>query len=412
MQRKVGIALGSLFTALIEGCVGREPLGETGGSGESDSSGGSEGSTSMTSEASTGPLTTTDSDIPPCNGPEMWTDTVEIDRALVDGYDVGATLPQELCATICTSDRIFDSVTGCVLTGAEVDPDPSTSDGTTGDGTTGDGTTGDGTTGDATTGVVTTSPTSAEDSGDEGGGPGTGTATDGDVPNATVDCTFVFDTCAEGGRRSAELVTRGDCDTIDPIAGWYARMAHSEAASVTSFLRLQVELRRHGAPPELLARLWSAARDEVRHARAMRRLARARDVEPTRPRHEPRSDRTLEELARENAVEGCVAETWSALLCAWQARHCPSRELAEILRGIATDETRHAELAWEIDAWVRARLDADARARVDAARRDAAARLVAKADTEGGEPVRAELGLPRPAAARTLADGLRAALWA
>jgi hypothetical protein len=409
MHRKYAIALGSLFSALIEGCVAREPVGSEGESGDESESGGSSGdasvSTTVTSSSTSGPMTSTsgpdtypttdpstDPTTDPCGDP--FTEISETDRALVDGYDVGQMLPLDVCAMVCTTEMYYDDIEECVLTGIEVDPDPSdTASGTGDEGTTaqdGGGTTADGTTIDPTSGSTT-------------GSSGDGTA--------TVLCTY-FVYCGEGGRRSAGLVSRGECESNDDVAAWFASMAHSEAASVTSFLRLQEELARHGAPTELRARLWDAARDEVRHARAMRRLARDKGIEPKHPEHVKVDARDLEALARENAVEGCVAETWSALLCAWQARHCKSAELAEILRGIAEDETRHAELAWAIDAWARARLDDDACDRIDAARREAAQRLVAIASELGGLGMRDALGLPRPAAARTLASGLQAALWA
>lgn len=382
MQRKYAVAMGALFTALIEGCVARIPVGSDEDSGDESDSGSESGDATGTSTSgpnttsTSGPMTstsgpdtwpTTDPSTDPTSDPcgDEFVETSEIDASLVAGYDVGQSLPLDVCTAVCMSEQYYDDIESCVLTGLQVDSE--TSEGTSSDSG-----------GDAT---------------------------------ATVECTY-FAYCGEGGRRSAGLVSRGDCESDDGVAAWFASMAHSEAASVTSFLRLQEELAEHGAPAELRSRLWEAARDEVRHARAMRRLARSKGVEPRTPEHVKVDARDLEAIARENAVEGCVAETWSALLCAWQARHCPSPELAEILRGIAADETRHAELAWAIDAWARARLDEAACARIDAARREAAQRLVAMASELGGIGMRDQLGLPRPAAARTLATGLSAALWA
>ncbi|HWB77343.1 MAG TPA: ferritin-like domain-containing protein [Nannocystaceae bacterium] len=388
MQRKYAVAMGALFTALIEGCVARVPVGSDEDSGDESESGESSADATGTStsgpntSSTSGPMTstsgpdtwptTTDPTIDPTSNPcgDSFDETSEIDASLVAGYDVGQSLPLDICTMVCMSEQYYDDIQSCVLTGLEVDSQ--TSEGDTGEGST------------------------TESGGDR---------------TATVECTY-FAYCGEGGRRSAGLVSRGDCESSDGVAAWFASMAHSEAASVTSFLRLQEELAEHGAPAELRARLWEAARDEVRHARAMRRLARENGVEPKTPEHVKIDARDLEAIARENAVEGCVAETWSALLCAWQARHCPSPELAEILRGIADDETRHAELAWAIDAWARARLDDDACARIDVARREAAEKLVAMASELGGLGMRDALGLPAPKAARTLASGLQAALWA
>jgi rubrerythrin len=189
-------------------------------------------------------------------------------------------------------------------------------------------------------------------------------------------------------------------------------MAHNEAASVVSFVRLQGELAAHGAPADLLEQVRRAARDEVRHARVMGRLARNHGAQPVRPTHVDVGVRPLAEIARENAIEGCVAETWSALLCTWQARHSVDPEIAAALRQIAVDETRHAELAWSLAAWMRGRLDAATNASIDAEREAAAATLVPSLEITMGASARAALGLPSTEAARILASGLQAAMAA
>ncbi len=74
-------------------------------------------------------------------------------------------------------------------------------------------------------------------------------------------------------------------------------------------------------------------------------------VDPPRPR-------SLAALARENAVEGCVRETWAALLAAYQAMSAEDPAFRALMAEVAVDERRHAELAWAIDAWARTRLSA------------------------------------------------------
>src|SRR5260221_408672 len=59
----------------------------------------------------------------------------------------------------------------------------------------------------------------------------------------------------------------------DPIAAWFAEAAWLEAASIGAFRRLARELRAHGAPAHLIASANVCARDEIRHARMMARLA-------------------------------------------------------------------------------------------------------------------------------------------
>jgi hypothetical protein len=82
--------------------------------------------------------------------------------------------------------------------------------------------------------------------------------------------------------------------------------------------------------------------------------------------------RELEAIARENAVEACVGETYGALAAAWQADHARDAEVRDVMRAIAPDELRHAALGWAIDTWAKTRLPSEANARVKAAR-DAAA---------------------------------------
>lgn len=70
---------------------------------------------------------------------------------------------------------------------------------------------------------------------------------------------------------------------------------------------------------------------------------------------------------------------------------------------IARDETRHAALAHEVDAWLRPKLDRAARRRVECARNDALDQLrrelaICRAD--------ATLGTPDGAAAVAFADRL------
>jgi hypothetical protein len=77
---------------------------------------------------------------------------------------------------------------------------------------------------------------------------------------------------------------------------------------------------------------------------------------------------SLESLARDNAVEGCVRETWGALLALRQASRAADPCVRATMSRIARDEIRHAELAWDIERWLRPRLSVSQRQRVRAAR--------------------------------------------
>ncbi|HEY5924025.1 MAG TPA: hypothetical protein VIV11_20235 [Kofleriaceae bacterium] len=213
--------------------------------------------------------------------------------------------------------------------------------------------------------------------------------------------------CGVEGRRPAGLVEPKRIDARDAVGRWLAHAAWLEAASIPAFIYLARELDQHGAPRALSRLALAAARDEVRHARIMRGIAArygaavpAVDVALPVPR-------SLEEMAIENAIEGCVRETWGAVVALWQAHRAHDPELRAIYRGIAADEARHAALGWAIDAWVRTRLDAAAHARIDAARERAVRELF-----EGHNPeALAVLGLPHGNEAHGLLARTNETVW-
>jgi hypothetical protein len=98
-------------------------------------------------------------------------------------------------------------------------------------------------------------------------------------------------------------------------------------------------------------------------------------------------------LAAENAVEGCVREAFGALVAHWQAERAGDPVVRAAKKRIARDETRHAALAFEVDAWAQGRLDAPARKRVSDARARARDDLLAGA-TEPPPVLREAVGLP------------------
>lgn len=185
------------------------------------------------------------------------------------------------------------------------------------------------------------------------------------------------------GRRPAGLAVATGGRGADALGDHFARMSELEAASVTAFERLVGELEQHGAPTGLVQKAKRARRDEIRHARVTRRLAARFGARPASVRIATQSARTLEAMALENAVEGCVRETFGALVAHFQAASAKDPAIRETLGIIATDETRHAALGWEVASWAEERLERAANARVLAARADAVKTLAA----EIAEPV-------------------------
>jgi hypothetical protein len=227
---------------------------------------------------------------------------------------------------------------------------------------------------------------------------------------ASIDalaCHFVeINTCGGAGRAPANTTrpTLRDAST----AAWLATTAALESASVRAFRELRSDLAAHRAPRALLRRASRAARDEARHTRSMRSLARRRGRStPLRSwslsSHETPS---LEQLATQNAVEGCVREAFAALLAHHQARHATNAEMRAAMKKIAQEETEHAALSFAVDAWALARLPLDARARVESARASAVRELI-QSPLPALDPTAAqELGLPSVCVAARLATRL------
>lgn len=195
------------------------------------------------------------------------------------------------------------------------------------------------------------------------------------------------------------------------VGATLADIAALEAAAIAAFGELAGELRHHGAPASLVAASLRARGDEIRHARTMAALARRHGARAVAPRVRAMPPRALEAIARDNAIEGCVRETFGAAVAHLQARQATDPVMRRVFATIARDETRHAALSWSLDAWAHARLGARARKRLARDRSDAIARLRGEL-VRGHEPaLRAILGMPSHEQAQRLFDGLDAALW-
>jgi hypothetical protein len=234
----------------------------------------------------------------------------------------------------------------------------------------------------------------------------------GEPEKSSLFCPQVAN-CRDGtGRRPHDFVPRHADRTRGDIGEHFAQVAHLEAESVGAFRILRDDLAAHGAPARLVRAAGRAARDEIRHARATNALARRYGVSAeARPRKAQRPARSLELIALENAVEGCVRETYGALVATWQAREASDPEVRAAMKRIARDETRHAELSWEIAKWARGRLDTRARTRVDAAMRDAARGLAVDARAPTPASVARAIGAPPPDVATALVEALAQDLW-
>lgn len=208
------------------------------------------------------------------------------------------------------------------------------------------------------------------------------------------------------GRRPPGLVSSGTAACDEALGRFFAEAAHLEAASVPAFAQLRAELAALGAPVELQRWALAAELEEIGHTRTTARLAARFGGAPTDPQVEARPLRGAFELALDNVVEGCVRETFGALVAQHQALHAEDPEVRAAMVGIAEDETRHAELSWAVDAWLQARLSADERLVLSRARAAAVRGLARELDVEVEEALVTQAGMPRAEVAKEMLGAL------
>lgn len=145
----------------------------------------------------------------------------------------------------------------------------------------------------------------------------------------------------------------------------WARAAQFEHASVASFAQLSLQLLALGAPADLVARCHRAALDEIVHAQLAFTMAAAFGHEPLGPGPLPIAAADLDVTAvgvlRSTVRDGCVAETHAALQARRDLVEAKSTLERDTLARIATDEERHAELAFATVAWLVATFGAELR---------------------------------------------------
>jgi hypothetical protein len=121
--------------------------------------------------------------------------------------------------------------------------------------------------------------------------------------------------------------------------------------------------------------------------------------------------RSLQDIATENAVEGCVREAYGALVAMWMAERAADPEVRKAFAVIAREEAGHAELAWRVAAWIEPQLDAQGRAVVDRARHQALAVLRAEVGEEPSRELHTLAGVPGASEARRLLEAFARTLF-
>lgn len=151
------------------------------------------------------------------------------------------------------------------------------------------------------------------------------------------------------------------------LADAWLRVASVEHASIAAFSKMSLQLLALGAPADLLSACQQAALDEIDHARRCYALAgsygnQAFGPSPITELNGVTLEKiTLEQLAMESLQDGCLMEGFSAAYLHEAALRAVDSELKATLMAMSKDETRHAELAWNILSWSLRSADAQMR---------------------------------------------------
>lgn len=145
------------------------------------------------------------------------------------------------------------------------------------------------------------------------------------------------------------------------LAAHWSDVAALEHASIGSFARFSLQLMALGAPSDLLADAQRAALDEIEHARIAYALASTYADGALGPGALAAAAAPIATDLAEVLValveEACVGETVGVAEAAYLASVIADPVLARVHHRIATDETRHAALAWRVLRWGLERAD-------------------------------------------------------
>lgn len=147
-----------------------------------------------------------------------------------------------------------------------------------------------------------------------------------------------------------------DAERNADLAAYWAGVAAMEHASVASFARVALQLMALGAPSSLVMQTQQAMADEIRHAQLTYGLASTYAGEPMAPGPLPEAtapmDSRPQTVLEGLVMEACVVETLGVAEAFAAAESCVGGAQRALLRGIATDEQRHAQLAWRTLKWL------------------------------------------------------------
>ncbi|OQX01317.1 MAG: hypothetical protein BWK73_46465 [Thiothrix lacustris] len=195
------------------------------------------------------------------------------------------------------------------------------------------------------------------------------------------------------------------------LGSYFADMAAMETAAITAFRYLVRELTAYQAPVALIRLAQAAIEEETRHAQMAGLLSQACDTAVPVVEVADFQLRSLFDIALENAIEGCVNETFAAACGLWQEQHAESEVFRQVIGHIAEEEVGHAALSWSIHEWAIPQLTLAQQAHIRQAQAEAVETLAQKFLREETPLVRRAVGLPQQADAAHLFQQLRTQLW-
>ena len=195
------------------------------------------------------------------------------------------------------------------------------------------------------------------------------------------------------------------------LGNYFADMAAMETAAITAFRYLVRELTAYQAPANLIQLAQTAVKEETRHAHMAGLLSQACDTAVPVVEVADFQLRSLFEIALENAIEGCVNETFAAACGLWQEQQAEFSVFRQVIGHIAEEEIGHAALSWSIHEWAMPQLTLAQQAHIRQAQAEAVDSVAQKFLREETPLVRRAVGLPQQADAAQLFQQLRTQLW-
>ena len=195
------------------------------------------------------------------------------------------------------------------------------------------------------------------------------------------------------------------------IAHYLANMTAMETAAITAFEYLVRELKAYGAPALLIAQAQQAVIEEQRHSEMAGLLAAAHQADVSVIKVDDFSLRSLYEIALENAIEGCINETFAAACGLWQSEHAQMPVFKKVIAHITDEEMGHAALSWDIHEWLMPQLTPSQQQTIHNAQAEAVETLIANFKQKGDSAQQLAFGLPDETGATAIFAQLQSSIW-